>query len=201
AEYPLLNIAKRAGVPMTGSTALHFDEKGAVTFSAMAISGQGFDAHGRISLDANGKFASASFSDVRSGTTNDFALDLEALAENGLSVRSEGKRIDATRLFGDDKKKDPKAPPPPADSETGIRNPLILSAKVDKAVFRDDAAFRDVNLAISFAASERLTGFSLDATGPVKGKVKGGFNTTKNVRSLSLTAEDAGNFIRTFTGF
>src|SRR5262249_20809872 len=102
---------------------------------------------------------------------------------------------------GDDKKKDPKAPPPPADSETGLKNPLILNAKVERAVFSDEAAFHDVNLAISFAANERMTGFSLDAIGPTKGKIAGGFSTAKNVRNLTLTAEDAGNFIHTFTGF
>jgi hypothetical protein len=198
AAFPLFNIEKRPGVAMNGSANLHFDDKGALTVNGLAITGSGFDAHGRLSLAPDGKLILASFTDFRSGANNDFAVDIETLRDNGLAVRIDGRSLDATRFFADDKK---NATGPAADSEPGLKNPLSVSAKLSKAVFRDNLGFHDMNLAISFAANERLTGFSLDAAGPVKGKVTGSFTTTKSVRSLALEAEDAGNFIRTFTGF
>jgi hypothetical protein len=169
--------------------------------NGLTISGTGFDAHGKVSLAPDGKLINASFTDFRSGANNDFAVEIEPFRDNGLAVRMEGRSADATHFFGDDKKNAKGGAPAPADSDTGLKYPLTLNAKLGKALFRDELAFHDINLAISFAANERLTGFSLDAAGPVKGKITGGFSTAKSVRGLSLKAEDAGNFIRTITGF
>jgi len=185
---------------MNGSANLHFDDKGALSVTGLAISGKGFDAHGRLSLAPDGKLISASFTDFRSGENNDFAFDIEAVRDNGLAVKIDGRSLDATRFLGDDKKPG-KTSAPAAESDSGLKNPLSVSAKLGQAVFRDDLAFHNMNLAISFAANERLTGFSLDTAGPVKGKVTGGFTAAKSVRSVTLSAEDAGTFIRIFTGF
>src|SRR5258706_2218002 len=200
AAFPLLNIEKRPGMAMNGSANLHFDDKGAVTFNGLVISGTSCDPHGRMSRAPGGKSITASFTDFRSGANNDFAVDIESLRDNGLANYMDPRTLFAPRLSGAVTKNAKESAPPP-DADAGFKYPLSVNAKVGKALFRDDLAFHNMNLAISFAANERLTGLSLDATCPVKGKITGGFSTAKSVRSLSLNAEDAGNLIRTFTGF
>jgi len=72
---------------------------------------------------------------------------------------------------------------------------------VDRLAFQDNRAFRDVTLAVSFGAREKLTGFNLDALGTGKGKVTGRMEVVKGVRNLALDTDDAGAFIDTFLGF
>jgi hypothetical protein len=198
-DIPMLNLAKRAGTRASAAAQLHFGDAGALTMSDLVVTGDGLNVRGGLSLDGDGKIVNVALSDMRMGA-NDFALHLEPLpGGGGLSVRIQGKRLDATHFFTD--KKSASNAPPPDETDTDLQHPLSLSTKVDNLIFHDDVGFRDVTMAVSFAANEKLTGFNLDAMGTGKGKVTGRMNVVKGVRNLSLDTDDAGAFIDTFMNF
>jgi len=202
AEFKLFNMEKRVGTRANGSANIRFGENGAFTVSNLVINGDGLAARGGMTFDAEGKLLKASISDLRTGA-NDFAIDIEPTPDNGMNLNIQGKSLDATKVLGDEKSKDQKAPAPapPSDTDVVLKNPLVLNAKLDRLLFHPSVDFRDVALSVSFAANEKLMGLSLDALGPNKDKIVGSFNVDKGVRNLSLEASDAGSFVHTFTGF
>jgi hypothetical protein len=199
AEIPAINLAKRAGVPASATAQLRFGDKGAITVNDLAVASTGLNLHGRLSFDGDGKVLNISLADLRSGQ-NDFAMNMEPLPGGGLAFKFEGKSLDASHFVGVDKKKTANGPPPPEVDEE-LQNPLSLSARVDRLAFQDNRSFRDVTLAVSFGAREKLTSFNLDAMGTGKGKVTGRMEVAKGVRNLALDTDDAGAFIDTFLGF
>ena len=199
AVLPALNFAKRAGVRANATAELRFGEAGAITVNDLVVTGEGLNARGGLSFDGDGRFLKVSLSQFRSGI-NDFAMDAEPLAGGGLAFRIQGKTLDASHYFADPKKKTPNAAPA-ADTESELQDPFLLNAKVDKLLFHDDVAFRDVTLALSLGRNERLNGLSLDALGTGKGKVTARMNVVQNVRNLSLDTDDAGAFMDAFMGF
>ena len=198
AEFPMLNLAKRAGTPATASARVHFSPQGIITINDLAITGQGLQARGSISLREDGRLIKVSLADMRTGD-NDFAIDLEPYQETGLALRIQGRSLDASKIFGDDEKAAPSTPS--QERASGLRDPLSVTVRLDRILFKDDLRFRNVSGSLAFAANERITGLSLDALGPSDAKIKGGFAIENGVRNLSLDAEDAGDFVRTFTGF
>ena len=202
-EIPTLNLFKRAGARSNATAQLQFGEGGAVTFNDLVITGEGLNAKGVVAIDGAGHFLSASFSDLRAGI-NDFAMNVEPLPGNGMTVRIQGKSLDATHFFADktdkDKKAAPNAPPAP-DTDSELQNPLTLNLKVDRLVFHENVGFKNVTLAVSYAAKEKLTGFNLDAIGTGKGKVTGHMDIVKGVRNLALETDDAGAFLDSFMNF
>jgi len=198
ASLPALNFAKRAGVPANATAELQFGDAGAITVNDLVVTGEGLNVRGGVWFDGDGKFVKVSLSQLRSGI-NDFAMDAEPIAGGGLALRIEGKSLDASHYFAD-KKKTPNAPPA-ADADSELQDPFSLNAKVDRLLFHDDVAFRDVTLSISLARNEKLTGLSLDALGTGKGKVTARMNVVEGVRNLSLDTDDAGAFIDAFMGF
>jgi hypothetical protein len=197
-DLPIINLAKHAGTRANATAQLHFGEGGALAISDLVVTGDGLNARGALSLDAEGRIVNVSLSDVRSGT-NDFAMNMEPLPGDGLAVRIQGKSLDATHFFAD-KKKVPDATPP-GDMDADLQHPLSLSTKVDRLVFHDNVGFRDVTMAVSFAGNEKLIGFNLDAIGTGKGKISGHMEVVKGMRNLSLDTDDAGAFIDTFMNF
>ncbi len=205
AEFKLLNLEKRAGARATGSAIVHFGDKGTISVTDLAIAGDGLQARGGFSLDDEGRLLKVSLSDMRSGA-NDFAIDVEPMQGGGLAISVQGKSLDARKILGDDKRaddKDKKAAPsaPPPDTDSALKDPLSLNAKLDRVLFKNDLDFRNLVLSVSSAANEKLTGFSLDTIGPNKDKITGSFTLDKGVRNVALDADDAGSFIHTFTGF
>jgi hypothetical protein len=199
AEIPALNLAKHAGVPASATAQLRFGDKGAILVNDLAVSSTGLNLHGRLSFDADGRIVNVSLADLRSGL-NDFAMNIEPLGGGGLAFKIEGKSLDASHFIGDDKKKAANGPPTP-EVDAELQNPLSLSARVDRLAFQENQSFRDVTLAVSFGAREKLTGFNLDAMGTGKGKVTSRMEVVKGARNLAFDADDAGAFIDTFLGF
>jgi hypothetical protein len=128
-------------------------------------------------------------------------MNVEPLPGNGMAVRIQGKSLDATHFFADKDKKPAANAPPPPDTDSELQNPLSLNVKVDRLVFHDNVGFKNVTLAVSYAAKEKLTGFNLDAVGTGKGKVTGHMDVVKGVRNLALETDDAGAFIDSFMNF
>ena len=200
AELPAFNIAKRAGSSSTATAKLYFADDGAISVSELAIAGQGLNVSGgALSFDANGKLVNVSLANLKSGV-NDFALQLQPMAGGGYSARMEGRSLDASHFFPDDKKKAGNGQQT-ADTDSDLQNPVSISAKVNRLVLHDDVGLRDVTMAISFAANEKLTGFNLDSMGTGKGRITGRMNVVNGVRNLDVDTEDAGAFITTFVGF
>ena len=200
AEITMFNLAKRAGVASNATLKLHFGETGAISVSDLAINGQGLSVSGgALSFDANGKLVNASAANLKSGL-NDFALQFQPLATAGYSARMDGRSLDASHFFGDDKKK-PANGQKAADTDSELQNPFSVYAKVNRLVLHDDVGLRDVTTSISFAGNEKMTGFSLDAMGTGKGRITGKMNVVNGVRNLDLDTDDAGAFINTFVGF
>src|SRR4029079_16337292 len=110
-------------------------------------------------------------------------------------VRIQGKSLDATHFFADKDKTAPGNAPPAPNADSELQNPLSLNVKVDRLVFRENVGFRNVTMAISYAANDKLTGFNLDAVGTGKGKVTGHMEIVKGARDLTLETDDAGAFI------
>jgi len=204
AEYPLLSLEKRAGTRAAGSGVVHFGDKGAISVTDLAITGDGLQAHGGLNFNSDGKLIKVSLSDLRSAA-NDFAIDLEPMQAGGLTINIRGKSLDARKVLGEDKKADDKraAPTAPqaADADTSLKDPLNLAVKVDRLLYKNDQDFRDVTLAVSLAANEHVTGFALDTLGPNKDKITANFNVDKNGRNITIDADDAGSFVKSFTGF
>jgi hypothetical protein len=198
AEFAMLNLAKRPGTQATATMRVRFDPQGMIQINDLAVTGAGVEAHGTISLQEDGRLIKVSLADMRSGT-NDFAIDVEPMPMGGLAIRIQGKTLDATKIFGDTEKEKGGAPAPAAQER--MRDPLSLSVRLDRVLFKDDQTFRNVSGNLSFAANERITGFALDAIGPGDNKIKGMFSVENGVRNLSLDADDAGAFIHSFTGF
>jgi hypothetical protein len=198
AVFSTVNLEKPAGVPAHASAMLHFGDAGAVAFKDLAIAGDDLNVEGALALDGDGKIVNISLSNVRAGANTDFAMTLEPIAGGGLAVRVQGKSLDASHFFPDEKKKAANAPAP-ADDE--FQNPFSLNATLDKVVFRDERGLRDSTLAVSFGANQKLTAFSLDAAQSGKGKVTGRLTVANGVRNLSIDSDDAGAFINAFTGF
>jgi hypothetical protein len=200
AEFGMFNLIKRVGVPAAGSALVHFAPNGTVAVNDLVISGEGVQARGALSLNEDGSLIKVSLANLKSGDANEFALDLEPLQGGGLSIRLQGKSLDATKIFGDGETP-PGAATPIQDRNLALVDPLLVTLRLDRILFKNDLAFRDVAGSVSFSANERITGFSLDALGPTGGKIKGSYGVDAGVRSLALDAEDAGAFVRTFTGF
>jgi hypothetical protein len=202
AEFGLFNLAKRPGTPATATARVHFDPQGAVQINDLAVTGEGVQARGSLSLREDGSLIKVSLANLHSGDANDFAIDVEPLQAGGLALRLQGKSLDMTRLFGDDDKgKAPAAPAPAQDRSLEWKDPLSLSLRLDRVLFSDDRSFRNVSGNIALGANERINGFALDALGPGDNKIKGMFFVENGVRNLTLEADDAGAFINTFTGF
>jgi hypothetical protein len=201
AEFAMLNMAKRPGTPATGSARVHFSPDGVISITDLAIAGDGLEARGSLSLHDDGRLIKVSLTEMRAGSTNDFAIDVEPMQGGGLDVRIEGKTLDATKIFGDGEIGKAVAATPSQDRSPGLTDPLSLSVKADRVLFKNDQNFRDVSGVISFGANERITGFFLDTLGPGDDRITGGFATENGIRKLTLDAADAGTFIRTFTGF
>jgi len=199
-DIPALNVSKRAGSKSNATAQLRFGEGGAVTFNDIVVVGDSLIAKGVVALDSAGRFVNASFSELRAGT-NDFAIDVAPLPANGLAVRIQGKSVDATHFFADTNKKLTPNAPPATETASELQNPLSLNLKADRVVFRENVAFHNVTLALSYAANEKLTGFNLDAMGTGKGKVTGRMDVVKGVRNLALDTDDAGAFIDSFMNF
>lgn len=204
ADYRLVNLKKPPGVPATVSGSMHFASDGAISIADLAVMGDGLQVNGSLEFDAAGKVTKASLSPVRSGKSNDFALEVGPKGGGELTVNIEGKSLDASRLFGDamaSEKKTSAQPSQAKQAASDLQDPLTLTAKLDTLVLRDDFDFRDVNFAISFSAKEHLDSFALDAAGPGKGNVSGRLVAGKGARNVTLASTDAGAFIRGFTGF
>ena len=202
AEFGLFNLAKRAGTPATATARVHFNPQGTIQVNDLVITGEGVQARGSISLREDGGLIKVSLSEMRAGTANDFAIDVEPMQATGLALRIQGKSLDASRLFGDDEKEKPATRAAPTqDRNLEWKDPLSVTVRLDRILFKDDQSFRNVSGNVSLAANERITGFALDALGPGDNKIKGMFSVDNGIRNLSLDADDAGAFIHTFTGF
>jgi hypothetical protein len=200
AEFAMLNLAKRPGTPAKGSARIRFGADGIVSVTDLVISGEGLEARGSLSFHDDGRLIKVSLADMRSGP-NDFAVDIEPMQAGGLDVRIEGTSLDATKVFGDGEQAKPATPNPVSDRTVSLTDPLSVSLKVDRILFKNDLNFRNVSAVVSFGADERITGFYLDTLGPSDDKITGSFTVENGIRKLALDAEDAGSFIRTFTGF
>jgi hypothetical protein len=197
AEFGMFNLAKRPGTPATATARVRFTPEGTIQINDLAVTGQGLQTRGSVLLHGDGRLIKVSLADMRAGSANDFALDVEPLEGGGLSIRIQGKSLDATKFFGDEE----KPATPVQDRGPLVQDPLSISLRLDRVLFKDDQSFRNVSGSISFGGNDRITAFALDALSPSEGKIKGGFFVENNVRTLTLEAEDAGAFIRTFTGF
>ena len=199
AEFGLFNLVKRQGTPATATARVHFNPQGTIAINDLVVTGEGLQARGTISLREDGRLIKVSLSEMRAGAANDFAIDVEPIEETGLALRLQGKSLDATKIFGDTE----KAPAAPAaqDRSLGWKDPLQVTVRLDRILFKGDQSFRNVSGNVSLAANERITGFALDALGPGDNKIKGMFSVDNGTRNLSLDADDAGAFINTFTGF
>ena len=201
AAFPIANLEKKTGTAATAMAMLRFAPDGAISADNLIVTSDGLDVRGDVSLDANGSLVNASLSRVRSGD-NDFAAMIRPLPGDGLDMRIQGKSLDATQVFGDASKPKPvAAEKESADADDGMQNPLNLNVDVERAVFRDGIAYRDVAFALAMGAHEKLSAFSLDAAVPTKGKIAGRLTVENGVRKLAIDADDAGTFIRTVTGF
>jgi hypothetical protein len=201
AEFGLFNLVKRQGTPATATARVHFNPQGTIQINDLVVTGEGVQARGSISLREDGRLIKVSLSEMRAGSANDFAIDVEPIQETGLALRLQGKSLDATKLFGDTEKEKAPAARPTQDRSLAWKDPLSVDVRLDRILFKDDQSFRNVSGNVSLAANERITGFALDALGPGDNKIKGMFSVDNGVRNLSLDADDAGAFIRTFTGF
>jgi hypothetical protein len=201
AEFGMFNLAKRAGTPATATARVHFSPQGTILINDLVVTGEGLQARGSVSLQEDGRLIKVSLAEMRAGSTNDFAIDVEPMQSGGLAIRIQGKSLDATKVFGDAEKEKPAAAAPSQDRGLDWKDPLSLNVRLDSILFKNDQNFRNVSGNVSFAANERITGFALDALGPGDNKIKGMFSVEKGVRNLSLDADDAGDFIRSFTGF
>jgi hypothetical protein len=203
AEFGLFNLSKRPGTRSTTTARIQFMPQGTILINDLNVTGEGLEARGSISLREDGRLIKVSLTDLRAGSANDFAIDVEPIQETGLALRIQGKSLDASRIFGDDEKETlaGKATVPTQDRSLTWKDPLQVTLRLDRILFKNDQSFRNVSGNVTLAANERITSFALDALGPGDNKIKGLFSVDNGVRNLSLDAEDAGAFINTFTGF
>jgi hypothetical protein len=201
AEFGLFNLVKRPGTAATATARVHFDPQGTIQINDLAVTGDGVQARGSISLREDGRLIKVSLASLRAGDTNDFAIDVEPMQMGGLALRLQGKSLDATKVFGDTDTEKAPAPAAAQDRSLEWKDPLSLTLRLDRILFKDDQTFRNVSGNISLASNERITGFALDALGPGDNKIKGMFFVENGVRNLTLDADDAGAFIHSFTGF
>jgi hypothetical protein len=202
AEFGLFNLSKPPGTRSTTTARILFTPQGTIQINDLNVTGEGLEARGSISLREDGRLIKVSLTDLRAGSANDFAIDVEPIQETGLALRIQGKSLDASRIFGDSEKEKTAAPAAPTqDRSLTWQDPLAVTLRLDRILFKNDQSFRNVSGNVTLAANERITGFALDALGPGDNKIKGMFSVDNGVRNLSLDADDAGAFINTFTGF
>ena len=195
-----ITIDKAAGVPASVTATLAFDGKGSTTVSNISLAGTSMAVSGTMTLDDKGDIVAASLPVVRAGANNDFALSVTPIPGGGSAYRVQGRSLDASRLFARSKPA-AGAPTVTADEDGRAHNPFSLDAKLGQVILRDGSNLHDVDLSLAFAADQRLTAFSLDASGPAKGRVTGRFTATGGVRNVTLDAEDGSLLIRGLTGF
>jgi hypothetical protein len=200
-SLPQINLLKAPGVVAAGSAELHFAD-GSVTVSDMSVTGSGLDVRGGLSFVA-GQMISASLSQVKAGANNDFTLAIEA-PQNGLRRwRVGGKSIDGSKLFeGEEQAPAQLAREDAAESGGLFSQPIALEVKVDRIVLRDASNLREVDLALRMAEGQRVAGFALKADGPgPAGTMTGTFDESGGERRLTVESDNAGDFMRAFTGF
>jgi hypothetical protein len=202
AEFGMFNLSKPPGARSTTTARIRFAPEGTIQINDLAVAGEGLEARGSISLRDDGRLIKVSLTDLRAGSANEFAIDVEPFQETGMALRIQGKSLDASRIFGDgDTEKAPAATAPTQDRSLTWKDPLQVTLRLDRVLFKNDQSFRNVSGNVTLAANERITAFALDALGPGDNKIKGMFSVDNGIRNLSLDADDAGAFINTFTGF
>lgn len=197
AEYPSINLTKRAGTPANATAAIHFGEKGAVSITDLVVTGSGLEVRGDMALDGEGNLVSAALPMVRAGANSEFALNMEAPAGGVRAWHLRGRSLDASRIVGGDK---PAATAEPSKGPL-FDKPVSVDARFDKVVLEDSIAYKNVSLSFAFGANERLAALALDAEGPTAGRLTGRLTEAKGVRSLTITADQGADFVHAMTGF
>jgi len=198
ADIEVVNFVKEPGQSVSGTGIVDFLDDGGVDISDMRIDGSGFEVFGELALDQAGSLVSASFPTIRYGPSIDFGLELSAQVGDVPSWRLSGRSIDASRVFSDDD--EAETPEVSQESDQDLA-PVKVDLDLETVVVREEMALHDVTFRFALEENERLTDFHLDAVGPGDGTVNGRFSEEDAVRSITITSDQAGDFVEAFTGF
>jgi hypothetical protein len=210
ADIDLINFVKEPGERVSGVGKIDFLDGGAVTISDMHIEGLGTEILGEFALDDAGRLISASFPIVRFGENSNFGLELDAPNEQIPSWRLYGHAMDATRIFFDDDPVEGDGAVEDGDEVETVDAanvveqdiaPISLDLELETVAVREGVALRDVAFRYVIEENERLTDFHLDAMGPGDGTIVGRFGEEDTIRTLTISSDQAGDFVEAFTGF
>jgi uncharacterized protein YhdP len=201
-SLPQINVVKAPGSAATGSAELHFAGD-TITVTDMNVTGSGVELHGGLSFE-HGRLVSAALTEVKAGADNDFTLAIDAPADTQRRWRVGGKSLDGSMLFAGE---EPAAAPANENAAAAVggglfSQPILLDVNVERILLRDEMSLRNVDLELNMAEGERLAGFHLAAEGPGPGgAMTGTYEVVDGERRMTIEAEDAGDFMRAFTGF
>jgi hypothetical protein len=198
ADIEVVNFVKEPGRQVSGSGIVDFLDDGGIGISDMRIDGSGIEILGEFALDQAGHLVSASFPTIRHGPDTDFGLELSAPVGDVPSWRLSGRGIDASRVFSDDDETQMQEVSQESDQDIA---PVRVNLDLDTVVVREEMALHDVTFRFALEENERLTDFHLDAIGPGDGTVTGRFSEEDAIRGITITSDQAGDFVEAFTGF
>ncbi len=198
AGIEVINFAKAAGERVSGSGTIEFLDSGAAVISDIHVAGLEIEVLGEFALDEAGRLVSASLPTVRFGASSDFGVELSAPIGQTPSWRLYGRGIDASRIFTDD---DELATAETQEEDEQDISPIRVDLELETVAVREGMALRDVAFRYAIEENERLTDFYLDAMGPGDGTIIGRFSEEDSIRGITISSDQAGEFVEVFTGF
>ncbi|HEY1612502.1 MAG TPA: AsmA-like C-terminal domain-containing protein [Rhizomicrobium sp.] len=186
--------SKAAGIAADAHIAARMDESGDMRAADLSLNGSGISAKGTVSFGAGGTLQSLELPNVRLGTDNDFAVTLSQKASTGLDVAVSGHSVDASKLGR------PGAKAAPGQKVAESIQPFHLAMKLDRLALRSGVWLAPFNLDATGVGRKLRT---LTASGAVEkaAPFAASIVPIDNQRRITLTAGDAGLFVKGLLGF
>jgi hypothetical protein len=198
--FDLLGINKPQGVAASGHVLAKFGAGNTIQSADVRVTGPSVQATATATFDSQGSLAMLSAPSVRSGASNDFAINY-ARNGNSVDITLRGHSLDGTR-FAHSGSNTGKPAPRPANnnSSTDFTGPFHINARLDRVVLRDNVAIAPLALDVS-GNVDRYTGMTLNGTLGKGGTLGGTIVPAGGDRKLTLVSSDAGMLMRGFFGF
>jgi len=192
----MLGFKKPAGVPAQAQVSLRMDASGNVRNVDMLLTGTGLNAHGTARFGSGGDLQYLDIPSFRSGSYNDFTINLTRDLQDGTVVAMTGRSFDGENLIRDTSQSPPKPPAPKTDT-TGL--PFRIAAKLDRVVLREGVVLSPFSLNLSTAGGRPRT-LALSATQSKTAQLMGGIVNGEDGVHLKFSAGDAGLLLKGLLG-
>ncbi|HWU25880.1 MAG TPA: AsmA-like C-terminal domain-containing protein, partial [Rhizomicrobium sp.] len=194
----LLGFKKPAALPAQAQVTLRMDAQSHVRNADVILNGVGLSARGSARFGPAENLQYLDIPSFKSGTNNDFALNLTRDPVQGVNVLLSGHSIDQEGQLEQDTKE--HTPSPPAAEKTEASSETYhLTVRLDRLVLREGVTLAPFTLNVSGAGSRPKT-LALSGMLSKTAQVTGGMSSQSDGQHIRLTAGDAGLLFKGLSG-